>query len=581
VKGPLRAVLFAAFTAALGFTFALATMETASRGSGMQPAATSRSVGETLKINNPFFVSQGSADAGLAGDPLFPLGGNQSSGNGYDLGDIEVQKPFKRYISATGGFLPYTYGIEPLLGSDNVGGPVIPPIVPDIDRAGVLSGLVPNFAGSLLRYTISVTDFIGTEVDGLFKLNLIPQNQAFRFAISQLPRAEQAHTYYTNFDTIGNTGAVEYKVVPETLRVGTLAVASLETLGLSLSPDGILYGRPLISGTVTFTVAAFDAGLSADDRTGTVKGQAVSVQIAQNAVASTELAAQSCQVRGSVSATGEDSFSYTGLLDAKGDIAASLAGSPFVVRINGAAFSGTFDDKGRVQGESAGGQLKASFSPKTGRLQIKLKNIDLATALQAGSLQNKTMQNLVLVVEVGALRTTEVLSTDVRVGGGRFQMNYALGRQGIASTGAFQVISATGQDAKLDGEPGDRWLVRFLAVPRGIDGKPASDVVSAGGSVTMRIGFTYQQAVSVALKSVRLEFKATGDDVGIFRLLLDPKKFVHRLETNILTESQTGIPAAFDALDPLGVFPLGMDFTGFKGETGKIIAPNRSRWIHR
>jgi hypothetical protein len=581
VQALLRAGLFALFTAAVGFTLALATAESRNVGSA-QPAAGLRAVGETLKITNPLFVAQSDASSGLAGDTLYPGGGGGGIPNGYDMGDVQVGAPFTRFVSAQGGFLPYTYEIAPLLGSAaNVGGPGIPPIIPALDRTGKLSGLITEFTGSSLRYYISVTDFIGTSPSGLFKFNLIPTGQAHRFAVSQLPAADLAHNYFTNFETIGGQGAVSFSVTAGSIRAAGNAVEKLETLGLALSSDGTLYGRPLVQGDISFTLRGLDgAGVPALNRQGSAVDSTFLVQVANNTAASSELAGFSCQINGSLSKLGADTFSYSGLLDTKGDTAAVLAGSPFVVRVNGAKFSGTFDDKGKVQASiEGGGLLKASYSPQSGSLQIKLSGVDLTTPLGAASFTTRTTQNVVLLVEAGALRASEVLTAKVRVGGSRYQLDYALGKRGASSAGAFQIISVGGSDNKAG--DGTRWKARFIAVPRGIDGATAADAISNGGSVTMRLGFDFQQTVDVALKSVRLEFKATDKDPGIFRLLLDPERFIHRLETNVLTETDTGISPATGALDPLGVFPLGMDLTGFRGETGRIIAPNRNRWIQR
>jgi hypothetical protein len=136
---------------------------------------------------------------------------------------------------------------------------------------------------------------------------------------------------------------------------------------------------------------------------------------------------------------------------------------------------------------------------------------------------------------------------------------------------------------------GDRWIVRFYGVP-GQDiaattttttttapaAPTASSVISSGTSVTIEIG-DFSQQVTVAKQSVRFGFKSTGTTPGIFRLLMDPVKFVHRIETNILSVDDTSIPAAITTKDST-VFPLRMSVTGFTGDSGRVIAPNRSRW---
>jgi hypothetical protein len=120
--------------------------------------------------------------------------------------------------------------------------------------------------------------------------------------------------------------------------------------------------------------------------------------------------------------------------------------------------------------------------------------------------------------------------------------------------------------------------VRFIGVPRAIETRPD---ISGTSSATVRIGGTFEQTLKLSLKKVRQEFKATNKDPGVWQFLLDPKRYVHRLQTNILTtDSDTAIPIATGNSTP-DLFSLGLDIQGLTGEAGRVIVPNRDRWAQR
>ena len=579
-----HAILLSAFLAALGFSYALAT---SAAGRGPQApraraAAGNRNVTQPLRFTNPFLVAGTDSSFALAGDPLFPQGGDaQDDPDGFDLGDATLGTSVLRYINAAGGFLPYEFSLRPVLGSQNIGGSPVPPSLPAIDATGKLTGDISPLAGSVLRFSIDLTDFIATQRIGIFKLNLFPAVSAFRIAQSQLPFGVLGQAYYTNISTIGGGPDVQFEVVPFSILVNNQPVAELRDIGLNLAPDGTLIGRPLAAGAIGFTVHARDAANNlALSRNGTQTGQRFIFNVESNAVATTEVLATSCAIRGTLEGTDSDSFKYAGILDAKGEIGPTLAGTPFVLRVGGASFSGTLDEKGRVKEKiGAKGKFTVSYSAAMGRLKIGITKTNLAAAVGAGAIT--TNGNVAIGMELGAVRTCDLLGMAAGVRGARYQMGYTLGgRKGSSPCGGFQIVSVHGSDGKVDGETGDRWLVRFLGVPRMLDGKAPGDAVSSTSSVTIRIGDSFSQTVSVGLKSVRLEFKATSLDPGIFRLLLDPKKFLHRLETNVLASDATSVPPAFESKDP-ALFRLGMDFSGYSGENGRVIVPNRTTWTQR
>ncbi|MFH0939164.1 MAG: hypothetical protein V1899_07785 [Planctomycetota bacterium] len=581
----------AVFCAALGFSLALATSESRDTDNAVAgPVAQSRFVGQPMRFTNSFFVAGTNPAFSLASDSEFPQGGDvKTDPDGFDLGDASFGNPLVRYFSAAGGYLPYTFMLKPLLS-----GSMIPVSLPMVSRSGKLTGIIAPMVGSVLRFAVELTDFVATQRTGIFKLNLFPQITNFRFAHSQLPTAQLGNSYYTNIEALGGQPPVRFDVLPGSISAQG-GVSCLEDVGLSLSSDGTLIGRPLVAVPIKFTVRASDATANtALARMGDTFDQQFTIPVEANTIITTELAATVCKIYGHTISAGADGFTYSGVLDGKGDIAPSLAGSTFTLRVGSASFTGSFDAKGKsfnVKGESLGAQSKfaVSFSPRSGRFRVKIRDANLNAALGATNFKSGIKQNVVIALEIGALRTCEVLTIAPVVRGEHYRLNYKLGgKESVSACGAFQILSVCGVDAKANGLTGDRWLVRFLGVPRGIDG--TLDVASAS-NVTVRIGAVFSQSVNVALKQVRLEFKATSKDRGIFQLFLNPESFIHRFQTNFLTKANdTGIPAASETNDAAlelkeraqpALFPLGVDFKGFSGENGRVIIPARKTWSQR
>ena len=580
--------------AAAAFSYAVATspvpLSGASRSS--TPTASGRSVGSPLQFTTPFL------QAGT--DARFPTGGNTPTDpQGFDLGDALQNQPVRRVITATGGEQPYSYTLTPNLDLPSFGTAVLPSLSP----IGLLSGNV-SAAGSFIRFNIILTDFLATQRTGVFFLRLFTAPTTFRFAQDRLPFAVQGTHYYTDLSTIGGVAPITYRVVPSSVvGNGTPTIAAgarLEDVGLSLSPDGILYGRPLVGGTIQFDVTATDAsGATATGRGGARQLQSFALTVNASAQARSELATVQCAIRGSLATNGKDSFSYTGLLDSRAETPPSLAGSTLTLRIGQTSVSGTFNAKGKVKTTLPGNQnFTASLS--SARLSVKLNNATLTDAIGARALNGKSTLNTIIGLELVSFRTSDALQFATQARGGKYSLNYALSKRGQALAGAFQVISVHGSDG-LTGSPiqlalplkgttpkpstqpdGDSWDTTFIAVPRfGIEGgKSNKDVYANATSATIRIGSGFSQQMSLTQKNVKLEFRATGKDAGVFRLQLNPMTCVNRLQTNTISEDDTGISPAIFTKD-LTTFPLGLDFTGYSGESGKTMAPDRSAWSQR
>jgi hypothetical protein len=593
--------IFALLGAAAGLTLALATSD--SSQSSIRATAAPRAVGTPLRFTNPFL---------LAGtDPAFPKGGNTSADpQGFDLGDACGTGPFTRVITAAGGYQPYTFVTQALFDKFNLGNNAAPQsAIPPITPIGKLSGALSIPFGTVLRFNIVLTDFIATQRIGTFHINFVPCPGPFRFAIDRLPTAQLGNHFYADLETNNGVAPITYRVLPGSVNTIGKSFPTLEDAGLTLSPDGILIGRPVVSGALNFTIQATDAtGAVALARSGTSANQAFALTVEANTQANSELISTQIALNGHTSGGGKDVFTLQGYLDPRNETVGTLAGSTLTLRIGPTAFSGTFNAKGKVSAVLPNkGKFSVSYQPSSGgRLKIKLSNVDLATPLGASAFANKTNRNLIVGLELVSFRTSDLLNVTTSVSSGKFALNYGLGRRGVPVSGGFQILSVFGKDGqtggrtplakapkpapapkppkppKVVGPDGSAWKVIFLAVPRvGIDGgKSATSVLDGGGSATVRIGQSFSQQVSLTKQNVKLEFKAGGKDPGVFRLFLNPKTFYHTLQTNVLAESDTAISPAINTKD-LTVFPLGLDITGYSGQTGRVIAPNVDNWRGR
>jgi hypothetical protein len=616
----------AVLLAFLGFSVAIATPLNDPANRLSSKTAKSRGVGEAIRFTNPFLA------AGT--DPLyFPTGGDaKSDPDGFDLGDAIASMPLVRYINATGGFLPYAFAAQPLVDPRNaINGKVFQP--PQLLPFGKLKlNLLdlpnPSGASAAMRFDVVLQDMVSTNRVGRFWMNIINSaNATFRFGMDKLPVAQQGRTYFTNIQAIGGTGTITYRAL------GTDG-DRLKDMGLVLSADGALYGRPIRSGTLQFTVQAQDQTSPtpqfARSRNGQSFDQFFTLTIESSIPISTELTATACEVRGALvpptgTAPGTDTFRYSGILDPKGNKAASLAGADVTVRVGTSAFSGQFDSKGKADlkngtpdqaTDTAPVVGKASFSSSSGQFTVQLKGVFLGDAVGAAidpatNLAKfgtgPSVQTLVLALEFACtgfheaetragFRTCEVLAVQTHVHVEKFSMSYALGSRGFSRAGACQIVSVTGADQTAkDKTQGTKWIVRCLGMPgQDTAGTPTSShphvpaptfappkapaTILAATSTTIVIG-DFSNQVTLAMLKVRPGFKGTSSDT-FAKVLLDPKRFVHYIETNVFAPADTSIERAIDSKQPT-IFPFALSFTGFTGEAGRVIVPDRGRWTQQ
>lgn len=601
--------------AVLGFSISLATTpppDSAPQNQAVLRAAVApRAVGTPLRFTNPFVLA--------GSDPAFPSGGHTSEPQGFDLGDVNSGISYTRYLNAAGGFLPYTFRTRPNFDFLAFGISTIPEVTlygngKITDTINVLQGSTPTTTAA--RFSATVTDFLGTQRTGVFRVSVVPIPVAptMRFAQDQLPVARLGEPYFTNLQVLA---APESGALPLTYSVVGLTSlkpnAVLEDFGLTLTPDGLLYGRPI--GDRTGTAQAYLLGITvratnksgtnlALARDGSKFDQDFLLIVLDNTQAVSEVMATSCNFSLDIAKSNADSMTYQAVLDPKGENAFSLAGTPFTARIGRNVFSGTFDAKGKVKVPLKSGSTSSTFevnvSPQRSTLSMKIKNADLGAGINLPSAAAPATQRVVFCFEFKNFRTCDVLEMPVKVRGKKKSVEYKLGVKleglsklikpvkGAAGAGGFQVLNVIGADRRLNGEEGDQWYVRWMGVPRFLTDKNAISAFPVnepgiGGSQSktvmakIRIGDSFEQDVQATIKSTRARFTAKGTDPGVYSLILDGKTFVHSLITNVLTEGDTGIPQASQS-KALTIFRFGMDIPNFSGETGRVIAPNNSQW---
>ncbi|MEI6234158.1 MAG: hypothetical protein WCT04_13970 [Planctomycetota bacterium] len=605
----------ALFLAALGFSYAIAThsdLTASAAASATSRGIKPRSVGMPLAFTNPYLAA--------GSDPGFPNGGNTGiEPEGYDLGDAISNQPVERFLSATGGAFPYTFKTQPNLDvfSGNQSIPILPPVVPTLGSNGRISHAFQTTGPFIqaARFDAVVSDYIGTSVTGTFRINVYPAAPPplFRFAQDKLPTAKLGCNYYTKLETVGASSTPAFSIVPGSIKSGGTTYAILELLGLSLSGDGTLFGRPVFARpttnsttTIQFKVRAGDNSGLATARNGASQDQLYTLSVEDNDQATSEVLATRCTLTAYHTTPVLDSFTYSGVFDPKGMTVNSLAGSQFTLRINGAKMTGTFDENGVIKNQNG---LSVTISPTRSTIQIKCFGAELNNAgnlrfLQssrdkAAAAKTTIVTQVIFSMEFKHYITCDAIAMDLRSKPDVEYLTYTLGSgRGNSMSGGMQILGTHGQDLKFfdgtKGDPGvegDAWYVRFMAVPRyGIDSKattafpvrnPAQGQTQTGSvSATITIGDDDLGPVSAKINSVRCKYKSDVNTAGILELYLDGERFVHSVQTNSIPPADTGIPQAIFSKDPT-VLRFGLSVTGFSGGTGRIIAPNNFLWQAR
>ncbi|MCY3018754.1 MAG: hypothetical protein NTW87_06965 [Planctomycetota bacterium] len=592
-----RTLAFALVLAMAGFCYAVSTAGGRSAGEAA-PMPGGRVVGTTsLRFTNPIFL-----------DNPFP------NPDVFDLGDAAFGSMTTRYITATGGLRPYSFGQGQLYTLDAQNNLLQATLVFNstlaLTSSGCLMGSVVRGTVSPLVFQVTVGDSFGSQpnsLTGYFMLNLvITPVTVFRFGTDRINNGVVGMSYISKVEALGGYGPVRYTVVPNTLYVNDVAKGTegaLEAIGLSLATDGTIFGRPLEPGSVRFTARAVDSAYpqqrTANDRTNTVMDQVVTFNIEQNNLVSTDCATLFCHVKGDVGQFNKDSITFAGQLNLSGRNFVDIANSRFQLFIGGVSFAGYMDRNGKVVSQRGGpvvyadgSRLQVSVNPRNGQIKGSVKKASLYGSgwKDLRNVADRSTKRVGVALSVANfIIGSDMLEFATRRNGDKFVLDYVIGKVGQAQGGVFQILSVKGADkTTISGQDGVAWSVKFLAIPRyGIDPSPGMDAINTLG---IRIGTLFDQQTSsqflVSTGKAGIQFvknKYTGEIVNKFAY--SPRTFVGSLQSQPLSLYATGIPAAKVATKGTNfTFGLALDRSGtnsdFSGEAARGISasPRTGSW---
>lgn len=595
-----RTLALALILALAGFTYATSTE---SRGLEASTGIGARAVGSSaIRFTNAFLLPGGDA-----ADPLPDT---------FDLGLACYGSQMTRYITMVGGIRPYV-----------VTSTTINPILPAqstlaLRPSGLLSGIVLNGAPAAFNFSATVTDtFCPTSIQqlGNFRLTLVTLAPGdFRFAVSRINNGSVGLHYIAKLDAIGGIQPVRFTILPNTLQVNGVFkgnTARLESLGLSLADDGTIFGRPLETGTVTFTARAEDAGgKQANDTTGTVRDQQVTFTISDNSVVQTDFASFNVTVKGETAKLGRDSVKFNGQFNVGNLKNLEVNGFLFAFRIGGATYEGRFDKTGKVVSVNTGRPLKfadgstmkAKVDLNSGQISGQISKASLVRAVDAVNIENLSTKRIAMGITISDIAAvSDTLDFSTRRVGDKYQLDYKIGKVGQSLGGSCHILSVNGNDGSTTaGQDGTAWRVRFIAIPRfGLDAAAGTDLIS---SASVKIGANFSQAIpgtSLLAKNGKLTFsdkQASGEK--LVSLSYDTVKFTGEAKSLPLTQSKTGIPVAKSFPPPPPAVPGGLpgpdprandrNFTfgfelarpapnaSFKGEGAKQVTPRPNKGVY-
>jgi len=526
LAGNTRAALVGILFAMVAFSYALAT----SAGLGESSVcAAGRAVGSNpLHFTNPLHAS---------GDR--------------DLGDAVAGSAFARYCRAAGGVAPYAFTTA------GTGTSLLTTIGLSLQPTGLVgTALAKTATQPWYSFAVTVTDSFGTKpnaVTNQFRITLVSGNQ-FKFATGpDLGEAVQYRDYVNTLQVIGNTTPASFAITLVKLSTDT-TVSALEDIGLTVSSDGTIFGKPVAAGILTFTANCTGKnGQKAMSRDGTTVGQAFTITIIANSIVSSSVFATAIQVKGGGGA-GKDSIKYAALVNLAGKKVTDLSGQTLDLRIGlyTSPTSLAFDSKGKTAKPAASktpipnttasvnsnAQLKAAVSKEN-------FNTAGTAVFAAGGVKNGTML-LPVSVRVGNLAAgQETLPFTVKEKSGKYTLSYKVGAP--APAGSFFVYSVAGKDDTKGATAADSWKVGILAQPpaktagksgnltMGSFAKTASAVVSIGTGFSDDIGAVESKG---KVKSTDKSVKAADQ---IKKLAMDSAKGKGSFQTTLCAASKTGL----------------------------------------
>ncbi|HEY3320790.1 MAG TPA: hypothetical protein VGP72_10030 [Planctomycetota bacterium] len=491
LAGNTRAALLGVLFAMLGFTFALANYQGDDNGQANDKSAQARSlVGSVpLQFTNPLVVPLKAGESAL--DAKLTR----------DLGDAVLGSQFTRFVTATGGVVPYVF-----TGAATSNLPAFGNTVPGLSATGLtnfptygsLTGTVADtFAANFIAFGIKVTDACGSNVTSPFRLSIIADRNTVRFGTNVCSDAIQNQEYAFQIPILNGKGAEVFT-----------AVTALPT-GLVLGTDGKISGKAVVSGAQTFKISATKGGVAVLGRIGTSEATSTTTTMSINVQASVGTASKFVTTAVTVKAgnplskgIGKDSVSFAAQVDLAGASVSTLDGVA-TLRINNTVFPSVTlaGGKGASPKGTTANVVKATLSSK-GQLKISIGKAVIGAEL---NVDNYTIQ-----LTLGAnFKANEVIKTTNKPGkGNAFQRTYKLGVGSLS--GAFLITSVQGKDDKAN--TGDAWKVAFIAVPAsGSFAGTANATVAIQGD-TSKAGFSDTLAATESKGSVKggLKGKPTG-----------------------------------------------------------------------
>ena len=495
----LRAFTMGILGASVACSWALCTMAVPAARS----VATTRTVGSGLHISNPF----------IGANAQFPAGGNTASDpKGFDLGDATIGSQLSRYISALDGVTPYTF-TSSTAGSVGL----------TVSTVGHVTGTFALTGTNQPLFNATVLDAAGVSHTGIFFLN--PTAATFHFSVDALPQGSVGQDYNTNIEVIGGTTATTtFSIVAGSVKLNGTTVPDLETTGLRLFNDGTLCGRPLVSGTITFTAQALRGAVHALNRAQTAPDQNFTIPVlAINSIQSV-LATVSANM--SVGNGSRDRFMLKAYINTNGQDNTAFAGKVLTVRLGNATFTTTLDSGGRARS----GNVVASLKALSGALTLQIRNNDLSKIFD--TFPNGATQAAILQIAIGETYLgTEAIRFAARSHRGRAQLRYTLGRD-VQLGGLFQIISVKAADT---GNSSTAYKINFI-------------LSHVRGNTTLTFGNPQQATINIGqgfTQSVPL-FRGRSRSVlpGIRSISINTKRKLGTISTFALPSSQTGVQPA-------------------------------------
>ena len=528
----------------------------------------------------------------------------------FDLGDALFGTVITRYVTATGGLRPYNFsapGLGGLLGATST--------LSVLTSGCVLGSAAFSTTQANLTFTVSVTGSTETDVNNTpvpssnqtFHLTLFPTGaQLFRFANDHLNNGVLGQPYIGKVDTIGGKGTVKYTIVPGTVTLNGLQVGtgnSLEdSLGLSMSIDGTVYGKPLQTGLVTFTAQATDSiKRIAKDRTNSIPNQVFAFNIEDTRITATDATTLSISVKGDTSKLNTDSLKFHAFMNLSGANTTGLKNQQFAFIFGGNTYVGFMNDSGVVGTQLGaplvfpdGTLLKAKVDSVNGTITGTLTRANLTQGLDAVNIVNRSTKRVGVNIQIrNMVVASDTIDFQTKHVGTHWALDYNIGRIGQLLGGTFQVYDARGSDAfDIAGNPGDLWITKFLIAPRtGID--PTAGFTDLN-NIVVRIGAKFSQTILASgLKTKSdgsINLAAPGQGAAVKSLQINASKFTGMLTTNPLSLNTTGLPQSTDTvLGKTNFFNLAVDINrnagaaSFNGEDAKAIlkVPVSKKWVDR